>query len=563
MLLIQMSCISISQPSTKHDAIIGSAHSSIYIYNLNGIILKLESEFMLEPVLKESPTFIKLPYDNRRLEIYGDNLTIEITQSANKGYNIFNREKRVSFTGFVSDTTKNEQIPSSIKDIEFQIKINNQIVKNWIEINKNDEVSDSFFNTNNKNIYSLFKESVQENSLYEITLRNKNRSNDLIKFILTKKPQNVVPFVAATRQEIDPNKTLANFIEEVLTQNQQLHELENLMQFYKYWPSKYGYRVENEEVSENTKIALFFRKPNSTFVDTSLEYKIINDGILDSAWKTTGHILFVSNFKSGNQYRLLVRYKSFPTNIWQTSYFVAPKWYQTLAFKIIVVSLSSLILAIFGLLLFRRRAKNQEKKTKLISMKLKSIRLQLNPHFIFNSLNSIQGLINKNEINEANIYLTEFSNLLRETLKNNEYEYTPLSEELKNLESYIKLEQLRFKFSYNIFISDYLNTDNIELPSLFLQPFIENAIKHGISGLQEKGILNISISQSANNLLIDILDNGKGFNFDLKTNGFGLKLTKERIALLNKSLNRQHIKLLFKKNDFNGTTVNLIFEKWM
>ena len=196
-------------------------------------------------------------------------------------------------------------------------------------------------------------------------------------------------------------------------------------------------------------------------------------------------------------------------------------------------------------------------------MQLKSIRLQLNPHFIFNSLNSIQGLINKNEIYEANNYLTEFSNLLRETLKNNENEYTPLSEELKNLESYIKLEQLRFKFSYTIFISDSLNTDNIELPSLFLQPLIENAIKHGISGLQEKGILNISFSQSENNLLIDILDNGKGFDFDLKTNGFGLKLTKDRIELLNKSLNGQQIKLFFKTNNFNGTTVNLIFEKWI
>ena len=141
--------------------------------------------------------------------------------------------------------------------------------------------------------------------------------------------------------------------------------------------------------------------------------------------------------------------------------------------------------------------------------------------------------------------------------------YSIRFEELKNLESYIKLEQLRFKFSYTIFISDSLNTDNIELPSLFLQPLIENAIKHGISGLQEKGILNISFSQSENNLLIDILDNGKGFDFDLKTNGFGLKLTKDRIELLNKSLNGQQIKLFFKTNNFNGTTVNLIFEKWI
>jgi LytS/YehU family sensor histidine kinase len=187
----------------------------------------------------------------------------------------------------------------------------------------------------------------------------------------------------------------------------------------------------------------------------------------------------------------------------------------------------------------------------------------LNPHFIFNALNSIQGLINKNELTSANLYLTEFSSLLRESLKNNDKELIPLNIELKTLETYIKLEQLRFYFNYSFQIDPNINTNTIDVPALLLQPLIENAIKHGISSLDKNGFISISIHQKEKNLVIEISDNGKGFVSSNKTNGFGLKLTNERIQLLNQSYKEQPIKMLIDSDASKGTVIHLVFENWL
>ena len=129
---------------------------------------------------------------------------------------------------------------------------------------------------------------------------------------------------------------------------------------------------------------------------------------------------------------------------------------------------------------------NKEK----LEVSLQSIRSQLNPHFIFNALNSIQALINKNDTDVANKYLSDFSSLLRESLQYNDRVYIPLDIEKQMLDTYLRLEQLRFQFAYSISCSNE-NLANTEIPSLLIQPLVENAVKHGISGLHEKGKIEI------------------------------------------------------------------------
>jgi len=113
----------------------------------------------------------------------------------------------------------------------------------------------------------------------------------------------------------------------------------------------------------------------------------------------------------------------------------------------------------------------------------------------------------------------------------------PLAVDLKILENYIRLEQLRFSFTYEIKTGGYLELNTTEIPSLLLQPLVENAVKHGISALKDAGRLAIILTRQNNDLVITIADNGKGFDTSvIQHDRHGLRLTRERIALLNKTL---------------------------
>ncbi len=198
-------------------------------------------------------------------------------------------------------------------------------------------------------------------------------------------------------------------------------------------------------------------------------------------------------------------------------------------------------------------------------LQLKTIRAQLNPHFIFNALSSIQNLINKDKILDANIYLSKFAGLTRKVLITSEQEMISLAEELKIAEDYLQLEQLRFGFTYELNVADTLNIENIDVPAILLQPFIENAVKHGISRLKEKGFISINILSENSNLKFIIKDNGKGFSHPErmeKPGSFGLKLCRQRLDLLNQVFKTQPATLNI-KSDEEGTVVILEIKNWI
>lgn len=173
-------------------------------------------------------------------------------------------------------------------------------------------------------------------------------------------------------------------------------------------------------------------------------------------------------------------------------------------------------------------------KRQIKELEIKAIRSQMNPHFIFNALNSIQSLINNRQYKEANIYLEKFALLMRRVLNNAEKTFISLSDELQAITLYAELEQLRFDFVFDIHIDKVINANLIEIPGMITQPLIENAILHGIAQKGTSGILKVDISKGGSYLKIVISDNGSGWDGVVSNehNGFGLKLVRERLNLL-------------------------------
>jgi two-component system, LytTR family, sensor kinase len=214
-------------------------------------------------------------------------------------------------------------------------------------------------------------------------------------------------------------------------------------------------------------------------------------------------------------------------------------------------------------LISKRRLRKIVHQKEFINLKLKSVQSQLNPHFMFNVLGSIQNLMNKNDIMGANHYLGKFSNLTRKVLDTSDREMISLEDELNIHENYLQMEQLRFDFKYEIIIEEQINKANTEIPSMLLQPFVENAVKHGISTLNKKGIIKISATSKEDYLILSIFDNGTGFKMDISNdNSLGIKLVKERIALLNQSFKARLIELFINSGE-SGTTIILKFNNWI
>jgi two-component system LytT family sensor kinase len=208
----------------------------------------------------------------------------------------------------------------------------------------------------------------------------------------------------------------------------------------------------------------------------------------------------------------------------------------------------------------RKKLAENEQQKNLAKAQLNSIRSQLNPHFLFNALAGIQNLMNKNEVDNANKYLSKFARLTRNVL--DDKELISLSHEKTLIDDYLQMEQLRFGFSYEIIRSESLDLDNIEVPSMLLQPFVENAVKHGISQKASDGKIKITFTKQGNDLILNVTDNGNGFNTEQKSKGLGLPLSASRIKLLN-SIYKEIRLTLDIRSDVKGTIINLTLTDWL
>jgi LytS/YehU family sensor histidine kinase len=217
------------------------------------------------------------------------------------------------------------------------------------------------------------------------------------------------------------------------------------------------------------------------------------------------------------------------------------------------------------------KAAEAEIQAQLSKIEMKALRAQMNPHFIFNCLNSIYHFMNKKDTEQASKYLIKFSNLIRSILENSLHQEVPLKDDLEALELYIQLEQMRLdhKFDYRIAIDEHIDTNSFYVPPLIMQPFVENSIWHGLSGKKNGGFINIRIELQDSMLKYVLEDNGSKESTPnnlneiqkLKKSSIGIAATKERLDLLHhKNKGQAHFAmtdLIDKNNSYCGKRIEL------
>ena len=255
---------------------------------------------------------------------------------------------------------------------------------------------------------------------------------------------------------------------------------------------------------------------------------------------------------------------------------ISPPFWQTWWFR--AISLILLVDVIYNIVRWRLRKKfklqmeRSEKETQMAEMRQKTaellqqktelemqaLRAQMNPHFIFNSLNSINRFILQNNRVQASEYLTKFSKLVRLILQNSQASLISLESELQALELYLDLEALRFdyRFGYKISVPKDLDIEALKVPPLIIQPYTENAIWHGLMHKEDKGQLDIEVSEEGDHLYFKIADNGVGrkqaaamaSKSATKHKSMGLRITQERIAMLQKVNGESPVKIIDLEN---------------
>ncbi len=223
-----------------------------------------------------------------------------------------------------------------------------------------------------------------------------------------------------------------------------------------------------------------------------------------------------------------------------------------------------LVLLLTAILLFNRyKLKKDKEKSEIekerIQIEQRLLRSQMNPHFIFNSLNSINSFIGDNNPKEAQIYLTKFAKLMRLILENSRKVMVTLEDEVNALLLNLELEQLRFdgRFDFSINIDNNIDPEDVYLPPMLIQPFVENAIKHGIKGKEGKGLITISISTEHEFLKCIVEDNGIGREKTMKIGhknkdhaSLGTQVTIERLQILKQEkIAKTGIKIIDLKNE--------------
>ena len=273
-----------------------------------------------------------------------------------------------------------------------------------------------------------------------------------------------------------------------------------------------------------------------------------------SPWNTNNQVNFAS-LKSG-KYNFIVqsRFKnSNETSAKEFSFFIEEPFYKKVWFIVLFGALLCLIFAgITDLYISKINKKNQKKiaslklENHLLSLEQKALQLQMNPHFIFNVLNGLKALGNLDNKEELNKTISQFSILLRSVLNNSRLEEISLKEEIETLENYLSLEKKMSSKTFQFSIDASLNNidkEEILIPPMLLQPFIENAIKHGFSKVSSEGKITINFKVKRRFLECSVIDNGIGIYNSQKEKGeknhnsIAIKITKERIENLSKQSN--------------------------
>ena len=298
--------------------------------------------------------------------------------------------------------------------------------------------------------------------------------------------------------------------------------------------------------------------------DTSWNYATFNKATYQGLAPGTYTFYVYAQNKQG-------RWSEYPGSV---AFIISPPFYRTKTFYLLAgigfCFLGVLVFLLFEQVKRRSRMREEEFKKRVLQSELQALRAQMNPHFTFNTLSSIQNYISRNDAENASKYLSKFAKLIRIIMENAKQTDVPLKDELHALNLYIELESLRLrdKFEYHIDVQKDIDQQYARIPSMLIQPYVENAIWHGITNKEGKGNLLVSVSRNGTSLKCTVEDDGIGREAAMKIAerkrkhiSQGMSITGERLELMN-SLNRSglSVKITDKKNgDGNpaGTKVEI------
>lgn len=340
-------------------------------------------------------------------------------------------------------------------------------------------------------------------------------------------------------------------------------------------PLQDSYRLKHRDNSLRISYAgISFRSGGNIW------YRYRLKGLTDNWDSTAQTVLEYPSLPAGNyEFELIaINKKGVVSNPVKISFIVEAAFWQTLPFQVLIIAVVILVTWILVAWRFSiLRKQEQEKNTiqqRLNDLEQMALRAQMNPHFIFNCLNSIQNFIITNDLEASNMYLTEFAHLIRQTLDNSEKSTISITNEIKYLKRYLDLEMMRFghSFSYTIEIDPDIDRDLVSIPTMILQPYIENSIRHGIRYKQNgEGRIDIKFEKRDDSFICIIQDNGIGrkkaneykSKMHVEYQSKGMSLTAERINILNRQLNDpitiEIIDLTNAQNHGTGTRVVIRF----
>jgi sensor histidine kinase YesM len=311
------------------------------------------------------------------------------------------------------------------------------------------------------------------------------------------------------------------------------------------------------------------------------QYRLLGAG--SDRWQTTTNSSIEFRSLSPGSYIfeavVLDKFGNKSQSVARVRFQITPAFYMTIWFWALVMVL---VLAT-GFFIIRARFRRQQMRfekeqglnNKIIELEQQALKAQMNPHFIFNCLTSVQHFVNKEDLYSANMYLSNFAKLIRKTLDLSGEQYISLDKEVAYLQNYVQLEKMRFqeKFQYTIKVDEDIDEFAVMIPPMLLQPIIENAIRHGLRNMEtDTGLLTISFKHEGTKLVCVIDDNGVGMRKakELKTRmhieyqSKGMSLTTSRIQAIN-MMSDKKITIEFKDKFENGfaagTTVVLTFEQ--
>lgn len=310
--------------------------------------------------------------------------------------------------------------------------------------------------------------------------------------------------------------------------------------------------------SDSNNITFYFTGISyQSFGQISYIYRLLG---IESEWNTTtSHLVHYSMLPAGDYLFevFAVSADGLKSEFPETFYFTI-KPHFLFSKPVIIAEFIILFLILVSIVYFVSsitKAK-EKRKTKLAvqfaESEMKALRAQMNPHFIFNSINTLQGYIIDSDKKAAYEYLEKFGSLMRNILEQSAEKWISLQDEIDTLNIYITLESNRFdnKFDYSISVDENINTNKVLVPPMLLQPYIENAIKHGIIPKNDKGKIKVSFKSDGKILVCSIEDNGIGRkkSYEIKSGherkSFGMDITKQRVDLLSKIFSDERYEVL-------------------